>query len=112
MKKADGTTETEHEVKIGIRSTTQIEITEGLKEGDKVVVPQAVRRQQNLSQDEINRLRQQFQQGGGGGAGGFGGGGAGFQQGGAGGAAGGGNAGGGAAQRTQVGGNAGGGGNR
>ena len=77
--------ETEHEVKIGIRSTTQIEITDGLKEGDKVVLPAAVKRQQNLSQDEINRLRQQFQQNGG--AGGFGGGG-GFQGGGAGGAGG------------------------
>ncbi|MDR6549618.1 efflux RND transporter periplasmic adaptor subunit [Paenibacillus qinlingensis] len=110
VKKADGTLETEHEVKIGIRSTTQIEITEGLKEGDKVLVPQAAKRQQNLSQDEINRLRQQFQQGAGG-PGGAGGGGnfQQFQQGGAGGAGGGGNAGGGAAQRTQGGGNAGGG---
>ncbi|MEC0228329.1 efflux RND transporter periplasmic adaptor subunit [Paenibacillus alba] len=89
LKKADGTLEAEHEVKIGIRSKTQIEITEGLKEGDKVVLPN-VKRQQNLSQDEINKLRQQFQQGGGaGGAGGFGGG-AGFQQGGAPGGAGGG----------------------
>lgn len=113
VKKADGTSEPEHEVKIGIRSTTQIEITDGLKEGDKVVLPAAVKRQQNLSTDEINRLRQQFQQGGGaGGAGGFGGGGAGgFGQGGAGGAGGaaGGNAGGGAVQRTTGGGNAGGG---
>jgi HlyD family secretion protein len=94
LKKADGTVDNEHEVKIGIRSKTQIEITEGLKEGDKVVLP-VVKRQQNLSQDEINRLRQQFQQNGGaGGAGGFGGGagGAGFQ-GGAGGAGAGGNGG-------------------
>ncbi|KQX67934.1 efflux RND transporter periplasmic adaptor subunit [Paenibacillus sp. Root444D2] len=91
LKKADGTVDNEHEVKIGIRSKTQIEITEGLKEGDKVVLP-VVKRQQNLSQDEINRLRQQFQQNGGaGGAGGFGGG-AGFQ-GGAGGAGAGGNGG-------------------
>ncbi|MGG1514994.1 efflux RND transporter periplasmic adaptor subunit [Paenibacillus oryzisoli] len=67
LKKEDGTLDTEHEVKIGIRSSTQIEITEGLQAGDKVVVPQAVKRQQNLSQDEINRLRQQFQQNGGGG---------------------------------------------
>ncbi len=92
MKKADGTVENEHEVKIGIRSKTQIEITEGLKEGDKVVLP-VVKRQQNLSQDEINRLRQQFQQNGG--AGGCGGGGWGFQ-GGAGGAGAGGNGGAGA----------------
>lgn len=108
LKKADGTTEPEHEVKIGIRSTTQIEITDGLKEGDKVVLPVAVKRQQNLSQDEINRLRQQFQQqgGGAGGAGGFGGGGGNFQggAGGAGGAGAGGNGGGGAATRTNAGG--------
>ena len=92
LKKADGTVDNEHEVKIGIRSKTQIEITEGLKEGDKVVLP-VVKRQQNLSQDEINRLRQQFQQNGGaGGAGGFDGGGGGFQ-GGAGGAGAGGNGG-------------------
>ncbi|MBP1961844.1 efflux RND transporter periplasmic adaptor subunit [Paenibacillus aceris] len=104
LKKADGTVETEHEVKIGIRSKTQIEITEGLSEGDKVVLPNAVKRQQNLSQDEINRLRQQFQQNGGaGGAGGFGGGG--FQ-------GGGGAGGGGGAVRTNGGGGGGAGGNR
>lgn len=100
LKKADGTLEAEHEVKIGIRSKTQIEITEGLSEGDKVVLPNAVKRQQNLSQDEINRLRQQFQQNGG--AGGAGGGAGGFQGGGGGGAGG--------AVRTNGGG--GGGGNR
>lgn len=106
LKKADGTVEADHEVKIGIRSKTQIEITEGLNEGDKVVLPNAVKRQQNLSQDEINRLRQQFQQNGGaGGAGGFGGGGAGGFQGGGGGGAGG-------AARTNGGGGGGGGGNR
>ncbi|MCY9657319.1 efflux RND transporter periplasmic adaptor subunit [Paenibacillus chondroitinus] len=107
LKKADGTVEPDHEVKIGIRSKTQIEITEGLSEGDKVVLPTAVRRQQNLSQDEINRLRQQFQQNGGaGGAGGFGGGGAG------GGFPGGGGGGAGGATRTNGGGGGGGGGNR
>jgi HlyD family secretion protein len=74
LKNADGTNEQMHEVKIGITSKTQIEITEGLKEGDKVVTP-VVKRQQNLSQQDINALRQQFQQGGG--QGGFGGGGAG-----------------------------------
>ncbi|MGQ7888234.1 efflux RND transporter periplasmic adaptor subunit [Paenibacillus sp. WC2504] len=107
LKKADGTVEPDHEVKIGIRSKTQIEITEGLSEGDKVVLPTSVKRQQNLSQDEINRLRQQFQQNGGaGGAGGFGGGaGGGFQGGGGGGGAGG-------ATRTNGGGGGGGGGNR
>ncbi|MGG1550620.1 efflux RND transporter periplasmic adaptor subunit [Paenibacillus ferrarius] len=110
VKKEDGTVETEHEVKIGIRSATQIEITEGLQAGDKVVVPQAVRRQQNLSQDEINRLRQQFQQNGGG-AGGFGGAGGGNFQGGAAGPGGAGGAGGGGnAVRINGGGGGGGGG--
>ncbi len=56
----------EKEIKIGIRSKTDVEVTEGLKEGDKVVVP--VRQQrQNLSQADIDRLRQQFQGGQGGG---------------------------------------------
>ncbi|SEB60276.1 efflux RND transporter periplasmic adaptor subunit [Paenibacillus sp. GP183] len=101
LKNADGTNEQMHEVKIGITSKTQIEITEGLKEGDKVVTP-VVKRQQNLSQQDINALRQQFQQGGG--QGGFGGGGAGGP-GGPGGAGGAGGAGG-------PGGNGGNGGNR
>jgi len=109
LKKPDGTVEAQHEIEIGIRSKTQIEITKGLNEGDKVVIPQ-LKRQQNLSQDEVNRLRQQFQQNGGGfggGAGGFGGGAGGF----------GGDAvrvggGGGGAVRIGGGGNGGGGGNR
>ncbi|ULL14299.1 efflux RND transporter periplasmic adaptor subunit [Paenibacillus sp. H1-7] len=93
----DGTKEEKHEIKIGIRNKTFIEVTEGLKEGDKVSVP--VRRsQQNGTQADIDRIRQQFQNGGGagGGAGGgmiimpSGGGGGGFQ-GGGGGAGGGGN---------------------
>ncbi|MFC5448219.1 efflux RND transporter periplasmic adaptor subunit [Paenibacillus aestuarii] len=92
LKKPDGTTEAEHEIKIGIRSKTQIEVTDGLKEGDKVVLP-GVKRQQNLSQDEVNRLRQQFQQNGG--AGGPGGGGFGGGAGGAGAGGNGGNRGGG-----------------
>jgi HlyD family secretion protein len=70
LKKADGTNELMHEIKIGITSKTQVEITEGLKEGDKVVTP-VVKRQQNLTPQEINSLRQQFQQNGG--QGGFGG---------------------------------------
>jgi HlyD family secretion protein len=70
LKKADGTNEEMHEIKIGITSKTQVEITEGLKEGDKVVTP-VVRKQQNLTPQEINNLRQQFQQNGG--QGGFGG---------------------------------------
>ncbi|MCD1257330.1 efflux RND transporter periplasmic adaptor subunit [Paenibacillus athensensis] len=108
LKKPDGTVEAQHEIEIGIRSKTQIEITKGLNEGDKVVIPQ-LKRQQNLSQDEVNRLRQQFQQNGGG-AGGFGGGAGGFG-GGAGGAGGfgGGNSNGGAT-RVGGGGNGGGGG--
>ncbi|WP_217556480.1 HlyD family efflux transporter periplasmic adaptor subunit [Paenibacillus sp. GbtcB18] len=75
LKKADGTLEAQHEVKIGIRSTTQVEITEGLKEGDKVVVPQKTQ-QTKMTQQEIDRLRQQYQGGQGGqGSGGFQGGG-------------------------------------
>lgn len=69
LKKDDGTLVNQHEVKIGIRSSTQVEITEGLQEGDKVVVPTSSSTQ-SLSQQEINRLRQQFQ-GGTGGAGGI-----------------------------------------
>lgn len=65
LKKADGTVEEQHEVQIGIRSKTHIEITEGLKEGDVVVVPISSK-QQNLSQQDVDRLRQQFQGGAGG----------------------------------------------
>ena len=65
LKQADGTVKNNHEVKIGIRSKTHIEITEGLKDGDKVVIP-LVQRQQNLNQADIDRLRQQFQGDGGG----------------------------------------------
>ncbi|UJF36036.1 efflux RND transporter periplasmic adaptor subunit [Paenibacillus hexagrammi] len=72
LKKPDGTVDAQHEIKIGIRSQTQIEVTEGLQEGDKVVLPVA-RKQQTMSQDEINRFRQQFQQNGGFGGGGGGG---------------------------------------
>ncbi|TDG00811.1 efflux RND transporter periplasmic adaptor subunit [Paenibacillus piri] len=62
LKKEDGTIEAEHEVKIGANSSTMIEITEGLKEGDQVVV-QAAGSQRKLSDQEINQLRNQFQQG-------------------------------------------------
>jgi HlyD family secretion protein len=75
LKKADGTTELKHEVKIGIRTKTQVEILEGLKEGDKVVTPVLQRQAQSLSSADIEALRKQFEQNGG--AGGFGGGGAG-----------------------------------
>ncbi len=65
VERPDGSRE-EQEIKIGIRSKTEVEITEGLKEGEKVIVP--VRQQrQNLSQSEVDRLRQQFQGGQGGG---------------------------------------------
>jgi HlyD family secretion protein len=37
--KADGTTEDQHQVQIGIKSTTRVEITNGLSEGDTIVMP-------------------------------------------------------------------------
>ncbi|MFC5450748.1 efflux RND transporter periplasmic adaptor subunit [Paenibacillus aestuarii] len=39
VKKADGTVEEGHEIKIGIRSKTQVEVVSGLAEGDQVVMP-------------------------------------------------------------------------
>ncbi|QGQ96732.1 efflux RND transporter periplasmic adaptor subunit [Paenibacillus psychroresistens] len=95
LKKADGTVELKHEVKIGIRSKTQVEITSGLKEGDKVVTPVLQAQARNLSQADIQALREQFQNGAGGAAGGFGGFGGGAGAGGTGGTRAGGNAGGG-----------------
>ncbi|UUZ89734.1 efflux RND transporter periplasmic adaptor subunit [Paenibacillus sp. P25] len=68
--KPDGTKEENHPVKIGVRSKTYAEITDGLKEGDKVVV-KSRSTQQSMSQQELDRLRQQMQ----GGPGGFPGGG-------------------------------------
>ncbi|MDF2814950.1 MAG: efflux transporter periplasmic adaptor subunit [Paenibacillus sp.] len=67
LKKADGSIEERHEIKIGIRSKTEVEITEGLKEGDKVVIP-LPKKAANMSQADIDALRQQFQQGGANGA--------------------------------------------
>jgi HlyD family secretion protein len=86
VKKADGTTE-ERELKVGIRSKTQMEVLSGLAEGDEVVMP--VRKATTTTTQ---------QQGFPGGAGGFPGGGTGGFQGGAagGGFTGGGNASGGA----------------
>jgi HlyD family secretion protein len=93
VKNAAGVNESK-EVTIGIRSKTMVEITKGLKEGDKVVTTATpARGGQNLTQAEIDALRKQFQgaggPGGGAGGGGFGGGGFG---GGGGGAPGGGTA--------------------
>lgn len=67
--KEDGTKEEKHEIKIGIRNKTYIEVTEGLKEGDKVLI--AAKKKETTSQTDIDKIRQQFQQGGAGGAGGF-----------------------------------------
>jgi HlyD family secretion protein len=67
LQKPDGTAEKQHEVKIGLRSQTQVEITDGLSVGDKVLV-QTAQKAGNLSQDQIDQLRKQFQ-GGAGGAG-------------------------------------------
>jgi HlyD family secretion protein len=39
LQKPDGTTEEQHEVQVGIRSTTAAEITSGLSEGDTIVMP-------------------------------------------------------------------------
>lgn len=74
VKKADGTNEST-EVTIGIRSKTMVEITKGLKEGDKVVTTATRTRGQTLTQTEIDALRKQFQgtTGTGGAGGGFGG---------------------------------------
>ena len=66
LKRPDGTIEQQHPVQIGLRNEASAEIVSGLQEGDEVVVPNRSR-QQNLSQEEINRLRQQM-------IGGFGGG--------------------------------------
>jgi HlyD family secretion protein len=87
LKKADGTVEEQHEIKVGIRSKTQVEVVSGLNAGDEVVMP--VRRATTANQQ---------QQGFPGGAGGFPGGGGG-NFGGAGGQGGGGTQNGGGAGR-------------
>lgn len=63
IKNDDGTYEDQHEIKIGIRNKTNVEITEGLTEGQTLVIPIQTKTQ-TMSADEIQRLRQQFQQGG------------------------------------------------
>lgn len=64
LKKADGTVEQNHEVKVGVNNSTMLEIVDGLKEGDQVLLQQA-RQQSKLSQQEIDQMRQQFRQGSG-----------------------------------------------
>jgi HlyD family secretion protein len=67
--KADDGTNKEQEVEIGAHDSTNIEITKGLNEGDKIVASASSRQRQTGSPDQIQQLRQQFQ-GGAGGAGG------------------------------------------
>lgn len=77
LQKSDGTIEEQHEVETGISSQTFIEIVSGLSAGDKVVVTTAPTRQ-TASQQDIDAIRAQFENGGGfpgGGTGGFPGGG-------------------------------------
>jgi HlyD family secretion protein len=85
LKNADGTNVADHEVKVGANSSTMIEITDGLKEGDTLVVSTSGS-SGKLSTQDANQLRNQFQQQGGrttapAGGGGFpgGGGGGGFR---------------------------------
>ncbi|MFC0211001.1 HlyD family efflux transporter periplasmic adaptor subunit [Paenibacillus chartarius] len=73
LQKEDGTLEQQHPIKIGVRSQTQVEVTEGLSEGDKVFIPQSAQRS-NLTQAQQDQLRQQFQGGAGGAGAGAGGG--------------------------------------
>jgi HlyD family secretion protein len=77
LKKADGTIESEHEVKVGANSSTMIEITDGLAVGD-TLVNQTSGSQKKLTQAESDALKNQYQQGarngsntGGGNQGGF-----------------------------------------
>ncbi|MGU4871886.1 hypothetical protein MAY21_22120, partial [Escherichia coli] len=96
IQKADGTLERK-EVKVGANDSSHVEITEGLAAGDQVVLAGSTRAN-NLTPQQIEQMRNQFQQGasqfggsggnqggfqgggfpgGGGGGGGFGGGGGG-----------------------------------
>jgi HlyD family secretion protein len=72
MLKAEDGTNKEQEVEIGEHNSTEIEITKGLNDGDKIVLGASGRQRQTGSPDEIQQLRQQFQ-GGAGGAGAVGG---------------------------------------
>ncbi|WP_166238617.1 efflux RND transporter periplasmic adaptor subunit [Paenibacillus turpanensis] len=66
LKKADGSEAERTPVKVGLRSKTQVEITEGLSEGDEVVIPTR-QRSADGSQQDIERIRQMMMQGGPGG---------------------------------------------
>lgn len=74
VKKPDGTLQENVQVQIGARSKTAVEITSGLSEGDEVVVPTR-QRTADGTQQQIEELRRQFQNGnfpaGGGGGGVF-----------------------------------------
>lgn len=70
LKNEDGSVDAQHEVKIGIRNKTHVEVAEGLTEGQTVVIPIKTKTQ-TMSQEDIQKLRQQFQQNGQGGAGGM-----------------------------------------
>ncbi|CAG7642519.1 hypothetical protein PAESOLCIP111_04350 [Paenibacillus solanacearum] len=56
----DGTVNPMHEVKIGIRSKTDVEIVEGLSENDRVIIPTIQKLAEGTPQENA-RLRQQFQ---------------------------------------------------
>jgi len=73
LKNPNGT-ETTEEVTIGITNSTSVEITSGLKAGDKIVAPVLQKQTPTLTAAQIAALRKQFQQGAGGGGNGFGGG--------------------------------------
>ncbi|WP_040952549.1 efflux RND transporter periplasmic adaptor subunit [Gorillibacterium massiliense] len=74
LKKADGTIEEKHTVEIGINSSTSVEIVSGLSEGDEVVIPQSdSTKTKAVTTEDIQKIRQQFEEQGGfgGGQGGF-----------------------------------------
>lgn len=61
IQKADGTLERK-EVKVGANDSSHVEITEGLAEGDQVVLAGSTRAN-NLTPQQIEQMRNQFQQG-------------------------------------------------